>query len=174
VLHRCKCSRSFASTLRATGPDERCLRPSFTRIRGKQRNTMLNWVAAALARLHHLLLRRDLRHLAQAFDAAEHRHQRLGRVTTSIDLPVAYRRHLAVADRARRQLPLRRQRQGRDCVIFEARPTPRPNRAPILKPHRPPGWCSHQCEIARATTLRSPARAGPIRRSRRLRSGSDC
>jgi diguanylate cyclase len=33
---------------------------------------------------------------------------------------------------------------------------------------------SHHCEIARATTLRWPARAGPIRRSRTPRSGSDC
>ena len=46
--------------------------------------------------------------------------------------------------------------------------------APILKPHRLPGWRSHYCGIARATTLRWPARAGPIRRSRTPRSGSDC
>jgi ribosomal protein L36 len=63
-------------------------------------------------------------------------------------------------------------RQGRDRVICES--NPEANRAPILKPHRLPGWRSHHCEIARATTLRSPARAGPIRRSRTPRSGSDC
>jgi len=32
----------------------------------------------------------------------------------------------------------------------------------------------HHCEIARTTTLRSPARSGRILRSRRPRSGSDC
>ena len=63
-------------------------------------------------------------------------------------------------------------RQRRDRVICET--APEADRAPILKPHRLPGWRSHHCEIARATTLRSPARAGPIRRSRTQRSGSDC
>jgi GGDEF domain-containing protein len=40
-------------------------------------------------------------------------------------------------------------RQG--VITSFARATPRPNRAPILKPHRLPGWRSHHCEIARAS-----------------------
>ena len=35
-----------------------------------------NWLAAAPARLHHLLLRRRLHDVAEALDAAEHRHRR--------------------------------------------------------------------------------------------------
>ena len=39
----------------------------------------VNWLAAGAAGLHHRLLRRRLHHVAEALDAAEHRHRRRGR-----------------------------------------------------------------------------------------------
>jgi protoheme IX farnesyltransferase len=39
----------------------------------------VNWLPAGAARLHHLLLRRRLHDVAEALDAAEHRHRRRGR-----------------------------------------------------------------------------------------------
>jgi hypothetical protein len=62
-------------------------------------------------------------------------------------------------------------RQRRDRVICETDPEANcanPEAAPPARVR------SHHCEIARATTLRWPARAGLIRRSRTPRSGSDC
>ena len=37
---------------------------------------LVNWLAGGAARLHHLLLRRRLHDVAEALDAAEHRHRR--------------------------------------------------------------------------------------------------
>ena len=63
---------------------------------------LVNWLSAGAARLHHLLLRRHLHDVAEALDAAEHRHRRrrrrlpaddrLGRVTGG----VSPREHRAV------------------------------------------------------------------------------
>ena len=100
--------------------------------------------------------------LRSAITVADHNHravmakelmkrssgERLGRVTISIG-----------------------KRQRRDRVICETDPEANcanPEAAPPARVR------SHHCEIARATTLRWPARAGLIRRSRTPRSGSDC
>ena len=59
---------------------------------------LVSWLAAGAARLHHLLLRRRLHRMAQAFDAAEHRHRRgRGRVSSHDRLGGGDRRHLARA-----------------------------------------------------------------------------
>jgi ribosomal protein L36 len=77
--------------------------------------------------------------------------ERLGRVTISIGvalLLVPTDTSQSLIERADNCLYVAK-RQGRDRVICET--DPEANRAPILKPDRLPGWCSHHCQIARAS-----------------------
>ena len=100
--------------------------------------------------------------------------ERLGRVTISIGvalLLVPTDTSQSLIERADNCLYVAK-RQGRDRVICETDPEAEQRANPEAAP--PARVRSHHCEIARATTLRWPARAGPIRRSRTPRSGSDC
>ena len=98
--------------------------------------------------------------------------ERLGRVTISIGVALLRTDDTSqsLIERADNRLYAAK-RQWRDRVICETDPEANcanPEAAPPARVR------SHHCEIARATTLRWPARAGLIRRSRTPRSGSDC
>ena len=100
--------------------------------------------------------------------------ERLGRVTISIGVAALRpERYAAVAARARRRLPLRRQ---------APRPQPRDRREPIrrrCKPHFGRAWRSgsnsqRMPNAPQRRRLRAPARSAPIHRSRKPTSGSGC
>ena len=124
--------------------------------------------------------------LRSAITVADHNHravmakelmkrssgERLGRVTISIGVALLRTDDTSqsLIERADNRLYAAK-RQWRDRVICETDPEANcanPEAAPPARVR------SHHCEIARATTLRWPARAGLIRRSRTPRSGSDC
>jgi diguanylate cyclase len=125
--------------------------------------------------------------LRSAITVADHNHravmakelmkrssgERLGRVTISIGVALLRTDDTSqsLIERADNRLYAAK-RQWRDRVICETDPEAELRADPEAAP--PARVRSHHCEIARATTLRWPARAGPIRRSRTPRSGSDC
>jgi diguanylate cyclase len=125
--------------------------------------------------------------LRSAITVADHNHravmakelmkrssgERLGRVTISIGVALLRTDDTSqsLIERADNRLYAAK-RQWRDRVICETDPEAELRGGPEAAP--PARVRSHHCEIARATTLRWPARAGPIRRSRTPRSGSDC